>query len=72
MGSEMCIRDRSYYEYDYNEVIGDADKLPLDDMQAYPENYLDYEYAEKSDDPGEKALKEIEELKAAIERGLTL
>ena len=62
----------SYYEYDYNEIIGDADKLPLEDMQAYPENYLDYEYAEKSDDPGEKALKEIEELKAALERGLTL
>lgn len=49
-----------------------ADKLPLGDIQANPENYLDYEYAEKSDDPGEKALKEIEELKAAIERGLTL
>lgn len=62
----------SYYEYDYNEIIGDADKLPLEDMQAYPENYLDYEYTERTDDPGEKALKEIEELKAAIERGLTI
>lgn len=62
----------SYYEYDYNEVIGDADKLPLDDMQAYPENYLDYEYTEKSDNPGEKALEEIEKLKSAIERGLTI
>ena len=62
----------TYYEYDYNEIVGPTDKLPLDDIQVHPENYLDYEYAEKSDDPGEKALKEIEELKAAIERGLTV
>ena len=62
----------TYYEYDYNEIVGPTDKLPLGDIQANPGNYLDYEYAEKSDDPGEKALKEIEELKAAIERGLTL
>ena len=62
----------SYYEYDYNEIIGPVDALPLEDIQTHPENYLDYEYAEKSDDPGEKALKEIEELKAALERGLTL
>ena len=62
----------SYYEYDYNEIVGPADKLPLGDIQANPENYLDYEYTEKTDDPGEKALEEIEKLKSAIERGLTL
>lgn len=62
----------SYYEYDYNEIVGPTDKLPLDDIQANPENYLDYEYAEKSEDPGEKALEEIEKLKSAIERGLTI
>lgn len=62
----------TYYEYDYNEISGPTDKIPLDDIQAHPENYLDYEYSEATDDPGEKALKEIEELKAAIERGLTL
>ena len=62
----------AYYEYDYNEIVGPTDNLPLDDIQAHPENYLDYEYAETIDEPGEKALKEIEELKAAIERGLTL
>lgn len=62
----------AYYEYDYNEIVGPTDNLPLDDIQAHPENYLDYEYAEATDSPGEKALKEIEELKAAIERGLTL
>ncbi len=61
----------TYYEYDYNEIVGPTDKLPLDDIQVHPENYLDYEYSEATDDPGEKALKEIEELKAAIERGLT-
>ena len=62
----------TYYEYDYNEIVGPTDKLPLGDIQANPENYLDYEYTEAADDPGEKALKEIEELKEAIERGLAL
>ena len=62
----------TYYEYDYNEIVGPTDNLPLDDIQAHPENYLDYKYADNTDNPGEKALKEIEELKAAIERGLTL
>ena len=62
----------NYYEYDYNEIVGLTDRLPLDDIQAHPENYLDYKYMEKTDDPREKALEEIEELKAAIERGLTL
>ena len=62
----------TYDEYDYNEIVGPTDNLPLDDIQAHPENYLDYEYTEAGDDPGKKALAEIEELKAAIERGLTL
>lgn len=62
----------AYYEYDYNEIVGPTDKLPLDDIQAHPENYLDYEYTEKTDDPGEKVLEEIEKLKSAIERGLTI
>ena len=62
----------TYYEYDYNEIVGPTDKLPLGDIQAHPGNYLDYEYAEAADDPGEKALEEIEKLKAAIERGLML
>ena len=62
----------AYYEYDYNEIVGLTDRLPLDDIQANPENYLNYEYTEKSDDLGEKALEEIEKLKSAIERGLTI
>ena len=62
----------TYYEYDYNEIVGPTNKLPLGDIQAHPGNYLDYEYAEAADDPGEKALEEIEKLKAAIERGLML
>lgn len=70
MGGEQITE--TYYEYDYNEIVGSTDKLPLGDIQANPENYLDYEYTEKTDDPGEKALEEIEKLKAAIERGLTI
>lgn len=63
----------AYYEYDYNEIIGPADELPPEDIQAHPENYLDYVYApEESEDPGTQALAEVQELKAAIERGLTL
>ena len=70
MGDGQTTED--YYEYDYNEIIGDADKLPLENIQQYPENYLEYEYNPKPANPGERALKEIEELKATIERGLTL
>ena len=34
----------SYYEYDYNEIIGPVDALPLEDIQTHTENYLDYAY----------------------------
>ena len=61
-----------YYEYDYNEIIGPADALPLEDIQAHPEDYLDYAYTPAEPDPGTQALEEIEKLKAAIERGLTV
>lgn len=54
----------SYYEYDYNEIIGDAAKLPLDDIQAYPENYLDYVY---EDDSGKSEVeKQIQVLAEAL------
>lgn len=62
----------TYYEYDYNEIVGPASEIPLDDIQKHPENYLEYEYNPQSSNPGERALREIEELKAAIERGLRL
>lgn len=61
-----------YYEYDYNEIIGPADALPLEDIQAHPEDYLDYAYTPEKEDPGAQALAEVKELKDAIERGLTL
>lgn len=62
----------TYYEYDYNEIIGPADALPLEDIQAHPEDYLDYAYIPEKEDPGAQALAEVKELKEAIERGLTL
>lgn len=62
----------TYYEYDYNEIAGPTDKLPVEDIQTHPENYLNYAYVPDTEDPGEKALKEIEDIKAAIERGLTI
>ena len=62
----------TYYEYDYNEISGPKEEIPVDDIQSHPENYLNYEYNPRSDDPGEKVLKEIEELKLAIERGVDI
>lgn len=50
----------AYYEYDYNEIIGPADALPLEDIQAHPEDYLDYEFAEN--------MKTIEERLSALEQ----
>lgn len=62
----------NYYEYDYNEIIGPADAIPLEDIQAHPGDYLDYTYQPEVSDPGIQALEEIEKLKAVIERGLTV
>ena len=50
----------SYYEYDYNEIIGPEDALPLENIQLHPEDYLDYTYIEKSPT--------IEERLAALEQ----
>ena len=63
----------TYYEYDYNEIIGQADALPLEDIQAHPEDYLDYAYTPgEKEDSGAKALAKIQELEAAIKRGMTI
>ena len=51
----------TYYEYDYNEIIGPAGKLPLADIQAHPEQYLNYEYTENKTDV-DSLIKRIEKL----------
>ena len=51
----------TYYEYDYNEIVGPTDKLPLDDIQAHPEQYLNYEYTENKTDV-DSLVKRIEKL----------
>ena len=50
-----------YYEYDYNEIIGPADALPLEDIRAHPEQYLNYEYTENKTD-ADSLIKRIEKL----------
>ena len=49
----------SYYEYDYNEIIGKETELPLEDMQAYPENYLDYVYKDEASETVEQKLQTL-------------
>ena len=61
----------TYYEYDYNEIVGPETEIPVADIQAHPEVYLDYQYNPQPTYPGIQALTEIQELRAAIERGLT-
>ena len=61
----------TYYEYDYNEIVGPETEIPVADIQAHPEDYLDYQYNPQPTDPEIQALTEIQELRAAIERGLT-
>lgn len=51
----------TYYEYDYNEIVGPTDKLPLDDIQVHPEQYLNYEYTENKTDV-DSLIKRIEKL----------
>lgn len=50
----------SYYEYDYNEIIGPVSEIPVDDIQSHPENYLGYEYKPQVSDPGVQALLEMQ------------
>ena len=38
----------TYYEYDYNEIVGPETEIPVADIQAHPEVYLDYEYKPRS------------------------
>lgn len=51
----------TYYEYDYNEIVAPTDKLPLGDIQAHPEQYLNYEYTENKTDV-DSLIKRIEKL----------
>lgn len=70
MGNGKTVE--SYYEYDYNEIIGKETELPLEDIQAHPENYLEYEYQPQENDPSAVALAGVKELEAAIERGIAV
>ena len=49
----------TYYEYDYNEIIAPADAIPLDDIQANPENYLDYVYKDEASETVEQKLQTL-------------
>ena len=57
MGGEQTTE--TYYEYDYNEIVGPTDKLPLDDIQANPENYLDYVYKDEASETVEQKLQTL-------------
>ena len=54
-------KQEMYYEYDYNEISGPSDKIPVDDIQANPEQYLNYEYEENKTDT-DSLIKRIEKL----------
>lgn len=58
----------TYYEYDYNEIIGKETELPLEDIQAHPENYLTYEAPKKK--TIEERLAELEKSSEAINKAL--
>ena len=45
----------------HNAVVGPTDKLPLDDIQVHPEQYLNYEYTENKTDV-DSLVKRIEKL----------
>lgn len=61
----------SYYEYDYNEIVGPADKLPIDDIREHPDQYINYTYnAPDPSDANAYTDKKISELKARIDADL--
>ena len=63
----------TYYEYDYNEICGPTEKLPLENIQAHPENYLDYAYTEQEEEGEDDRIKNLEgqvnSIMEAIEKG---
>ena len=61
----------SYYEYDYNEIVGPADKLPIDDIREHPDQYINYAYnVPDLSDANAYTDKKISELKARIDADL--
>ena len=58
---ERARHRKTYYEYDYNEIIGPTNNLPLDGIQAHPEQYLNYKYTENKTD-ADSLIKRIEKL----------
>lgn len=49
----------TYYEYDYNEISGPTDMLPLEDIRAHPKNYLDYVYKDEASETVEQKLQTL-------------
>lgn len=66
MGEGQTVE--SYYEYDYNEIVGPEAELPLEDIQTHPENYLTYEAPKKK--TIEERLAELENSSEAINKAL--
>lgn len=66
MGEGQTVE--SYYEYDYNEIIGPEAELPLEDIHTHPENYLTYEAPKKK--TIEERLAELENSSEAINKAL--
>lgn len=61
----------SYYEYDYNEIVGPTDKLPIDDIREHPDQYINYAYTDPGpSDANAYTDKKISELKAQIDADL--
>lgn len=53
----------AYYEYDYNEIIGLSEELPLDDIREHPGNYINYVHKEtKANEDIETRVSNIEKL----------
>lgn len=51
----------SYYEYDYNEIVGPSEELPLEDIRVNPYAYLKYEYRKSTLEERLEALENNQE-----------
>ena len=76
--SEQSNITIKYYEYDYNEFNDKKENVDTDDINTYPEKYLNYSPS-KNENKEDKLQNEIdslktqlEELSSAIERRLTI
>ena len=60
--------EQTYYEYDYNEIVTEKNKIDIIDVQDNPQNYIDYTVKETS---VEERVQDLEDALDMLLSGVT-